>query len=663
MTLSTTDLDSGQHAQIRSVVFWLLDRGDKGKVKGALLAYLASLEKILAEEDEKFEKDWEARAKAEAEAQAKQAEADKTEEELEREEEERFRERRPQGRSSTTRPTSRSGRRSAPGRSRSRSATSPTRTGPTWTPRGGGSRSPDARAGRREGTGRRSADQGRNSAGGAAVHASDRPVRGWGSRSAPRGRGGGGARPGPDPARGARRAPGSEERQGVPDARGLEHDPARPRRRLRRPEPLEVPARGGVPPAPRPRSRGRALRERAPEPFRGGGGERGRDEPARPDLGLGDPDRVDPADARLTRHGPEPFRERVSGAGEEGGLQGDDEEVTVQVADVGHEVQGGPLPFRRPPSSGGSKSTRAPAAGRAAGSRSTRPSTRTHPAAIHSPTFRREGGRPSTASAVRSRSRRGRPSSAEKDVSGISSIGAILRRARTSLHRVGEGGGHFAPPRTWPEGLAPPGAAGQRERGVVTRAGTGTRTRAKAMGAEPRHREQGQGNGSRAKAMGAEPRHQEQSQGTGSRAKAPGAEPRHWEQGQGTRTRAKAPGPRTKALGPEPRHREQNQGTRTRAKAPGPEPRHQDQNQGTCEESASCLAGGAAARNRAAPPAPPRRRARPRSRRCILPIMTDTPPRPEPPKKSRDVWGLVGWAVLLAVAIGLLLLRSLGGGC
>jgi hypothetical protein len=99
MQTSTDDYDSyGQLAQASSVVYWLLDRGDTGKLKGAMAKYLASLEAIIEEEDEKWEQAERARSEAAMAARAGQAEADrqKTEEELEREEDERFRQRRQQ---------------------------------------------------------------------------------------------------------------------------------------------------------------------------------------------------------------------------------------------------------------------------------------------------------------------------------------------------------------------------------------------------------------------------------------------------------------------------------------------------------------------------------------------------------------------------------------
>ena len=96
MTVSGDEVDSAHHAQARSVVYWLLGRGNKGKVKGSMMRYLQSLEDIIKEEDEKFEKAENERMQQEREARAAEAEAErqKTDEELEREEDERFRQRR-----------------------------------------------------------------------------------------------------------------------------------------------------------------------------------------------------------------------------------------------------------------------------------------------------------------------------------------------------------------------------------------------------------------------------------------------------------------------------------------------------------------------------------------------------------------------------------------
>ena len=69
MTMDTSDLgEYGHLAQAENVTFWLLGRGNKGKVKGALTLYLKSLETIIREEDEKFEKEQEKRWREQGEA-------------------------------------------------------------------------------------------------------------------------------------------------------------------------------------------------------------------------------------------------------------------------------------------------------------------------------------------------------------------------------------------------------------------------------------------------------------------------------------------------------------------------------------------------------------------------------------------------------------------
>jgi len=96
MTVSGEDVDAGHYSQARSVTFWLLGRGNKGKVKGAMAKYLKSLEEIIKEEDERFEQGERVRMVEEAEARAEQAAAqgEKSEAELEAEEDEQFRKRR-----------------------------------------------------------------------------------------------------------------------------------------------------------------------------------------------------------------------------------------------------------------------------------------------------------------------------------------------------------------------------------------------------------------------------------------------------------------------------------------------------------------------------------------------------------------------------------------
>jgi len=82
--------------QAASVVWWLLSRGNRGKMKNAVATYLEALDSIIAEEDKKFELSEEERWKAEAADQAAQEKArqGKSDEELEEEEDRRFRERR-----------------------------------------------------------------------------------------------------------------------------------------------------------------------------------------------------------------------------------------------------------------------------------------------------------------------------------------------------------------------------------------------------------------------------------------------------------------------------------------------------------------------------------------------------------------------------------------
>jgi len=97
MTTSTSDYGSyGPMAEAANVVYYLLGRGNKGKVKGALLVYLKSLDQIIREEDEKFEKEQEKRWKEAQAAKANEDDSGKSDEEREREEEERFRQRRQQ---------------------------------------------------------------------------------------------------------------------------------------------------------------------------------------------------------------------------------------------------------------------------------------------------------------------------------------------------------------------------------------------------------------------------------------------------------------------------------------------------------------------------------------------------------------------------------------
>lgn len=95
MTMSTSDYGTfGHMAQAENVTYWLLGRGNKGKVKGSMALYLRSLEEIIREEDEKFEKRQQKHWQEQQEAGASAAKDEgKTDEELEREEEERFRNR------------------------------------------------------------------------------------------------------------------------------------------------------------------------------------------------------------------------------------------------------------------------------------------------------------------------------------------------------------------------------------------------------------------------------------------------------------------------------------------------------------------------------------------------------------------------------------------
>ena len=93
MTTNTGDYESfGNYAQANSVVFYLLNRGNRGQVKGAIALYLISLESIIREEDKKFEEAVE--TQWQAERAARESDEGKTEEELEAEEDERFRQRR-----------------------------------------------------------------------------------------------------------------------------------------------------------------------------------------------------------------------------------------------------------------------------------------------------------------------------------------------------------------------------------------------------------------------------------------------------------------------------------------------------------------------------------------------------------------------------------------
>ena len=87
MTVSGDEVGSEHHAQARSVAFWLLGRGNRGVVKGAMAVYLKSLEDIIKEEDKVFEEAESIRMQTEMRASA-EAGADtpeKTDEELEAE--------------------------------------------------------------------------------------------------------------------------------------------------------------------------------------------------------------------------------------------------------------------------------------------------------------------------------------------------------------------------------------------------------------------------------------------------------------------------------------------------------------------------------------------------------------------------------------------------
>ena len=94
MTVDGDNVDMAHHAQARSVVYWLLNRGNKGKVKGAITTYLKALEDIIKEEDKKFEEAENERMEAARAAARPTDDSQKTDEELEREEDERFAQRR-----------------------------------------------------------------------------------------------------------------------------------------------------------------------------------------------------------------------------------------------------------------------------------------------------------------------------------------------------------------------------------------------------------------------------------------------------------------------------------------------------------------------------------------------------------------------------------------
>lgn len=96
MTIAGDEVKPEHHAQARHVVYWLLGRGNKGKVKGSITRYLQSLEEIIKEEDEKFEAEEKKRMEERMRRHAEEAAADqgKSDEELEREEDEAFRKRR-----------------------------------------------------------------------------------------------------------------------------------------------------------------------------------------------------------------------------------------------------------------------------------------------------------------------------------------------------------------------------------------------------------------------------------------------------------------------------------------------------------------------------------------------------------------------------------------
>jgi hypothetical protein len=94
MTAPSDGFDMGRQAQAESVVYWLLGRGNRGRVKGALDAYLQALEGIVKEEDRRFELEEEQRRRDEEAARAASSASDagKSQEEREAEEEERWRE-------------------------------------------------------------------------------------------------------------------------------------------------------------------------------------------------------------------------------------------------------------------------------------------------------------------------------------------------------------------------------------------------------------------------------------------------------------------------------------------------------------------------------------------------------------------------------------------
>lgn len=96
MTISGEDVQPEHHAQARSVVYWLLGRGNKGKVKGAVTTYLKALEDIIKDEDKKFEEAEKVRREEQMKELAENGDPDagKSDEELEKEEDERFRNRR-----------------------------------------------------------------------------------------------------------------------------------------------------------------------------------------------------------------------------------------------------------------------------------------------------------------------------------------------------------------------------------------------------------------------------------------------------------------------------------------------------------------------------------------------------------------------------------------
>lgn len=97
MMISGEHVEMEHHAQARSVVYYLLGRGNRGKLKGCIAKYLAALEAIIKEEDARFEASEAMRMKEEAQKrldEAQQGGREKSEEELEREEDERFRQRR-----------------------------------------------------------------------------------------------------------------------------------------------------------------------------------------------------------------------------------------------------------------------------------------------------------------------------------------------------------------------------------------------------------------------------------------------------------------------------------------------------------------------------------------------------------------------------------------